>query len=90
MLFIKNQEIRGVDLEKADFNVIPVITVPDIDQPQAIDYDPDNDTLYWVDNSLKVINRANFNGDVETLIDKGTSASVGYNNINPFPHNDTF
>ena len=73
LLFIKNNEIRGVDLEKAHFNVIPVITVPHVDKPTSIDYDVRTDTLYWADKGLKVINRASIadGSSVETLIDTG-------------------
>ena len=78
LLFVKDHEIRGVDFEKADFNVIPVITIPHVDKPTAIDYDVNSSTLYWADKGLKVINKANFNADVETLIDKGLSNPEGF------------
>ena len=68
---MKNHEIRGVDIEQAHFNVIPVITIPHVDNPTAIDYDVNSDMLYWADKGLNVINRANFSASVETLIDKG-------------------
>ena len=80
LLFIKNNEIRGVDLEKAHFNVIPVITVPHVDKPTSIDYDVRTDTLYWADKGLKVINRASIadGSSVETLIDTGKSMGESF------------
>ncbi|KAL4217126.1 Exosome complex protein [Mactra antiquata] len=80
LLFTRSQEIRGVDLVKAHFNVIPVITIPYVDQPTAIDYDVTSNTLYWADKGLNVINKANITADaeVETLIDKGLSNVEGF------------
>lgn len=73
LLFVKNNEIRGVDIEQAHYSVIPVITVPHVDKPTAIDYDITTNTLYWADKGLNVINRANITDGsfVETLIDSG-------------------
>ena len=73
LLFVKNNEIRGVDVEQAHFSVIPVITVPHVDKPTSIDYDTKTSTLYWADKGLNVINRANITDGsvVETLIDSG-------------------
>ena len=73
LLFVKNNEIRGVDIQQAHYSVIPVITVPHVDRPTAIDYDVKTNTLYWADKGLNVINRANITDGsfVETLIDNG-------------------
>ena len=73
LLFVKNNEIRGVDIKHAHYSVIPVITVPHVDKPTAIDYDIRTNTLYWADKGLNVINRANITDGsfVETLIDSG-------------------
>lgn len=76
---MKNHEIRGVDIEKAHFNVLPVITIPHVDNPTAIDYDIEFDTLYWADKGLNVIKKASFNAEVETLIDKGMFNYQVYN-----------
>ncbi|KAL3854930.1 hypothetical protein ACJMK2_014165, partial [Sinanodonta woodiana] len=71
LLFVRTAEVRGVDLENAHYNVIPVITIPHVDNPSSIDFDQ-SDGLYWADTGLNVINRANVNGsDVETIIDSG-------------------
>ncbi|XP_053386538.1 low-density lipoprotein receptor-related protein 1-like isoform X2 [Mercenaria mercenaria] len=78
LLFVKNHEIRGVDIEKAHFNVLPVITIPHVDNPTAIDYDINSDTLYWADKGLNVIKKATFNAEVETLIDKGLKNTEGF------------
>ncbi|XP_052236453.1 prolow-density lipoprotein receptor-related protein 1-like isoform X3 [Dreissena polymorpha] len=78
LLFVKNQEIRGVDLQKGHFNVLPVITIPHVDMPTAIDYDVELDYFYWADKGLNVINRANFSASVETLIDKGLKNTEGF------------
>lgn len=78
LLFTKNHEIRGVDLIKAHFNVIPVITIPHVDNPTAIDYDINSNTLYWADKGLSVINKANISADaeVETIIDNGKTLEI--------------
>ncbi|XP_060590385.1 low-density lipoprotein receptor-related protein 1-like isoform X5 [Ruditapes philippinarum] len=78
LLFVKNHEIRGVDIKRAHFNVLPVITIPHVDTPTAIDYDINSDTLYWADKGLNVIKKASLNAEVETLIDKGLNNPEGF------------
>ncbi|XP_052813760.1 low-density lipoprotein receptor-related protein 1-like isoform X2 [Mya arenaria] len=78
LLFVKNQEIRGIDLNKGYFNVLPVISIPHVDTPTAIDYDVKQNYFYWADKGLNVINRANFDANVETLIDKGLTNPEGF------------
>lgn len=65
-------EIRGVDLNHANFNAIPSITVPFVEKPSAIDYDAVEHRLYWTDVGNNVISRAYINGTgMETIIDSG-------------------
>ena len=77
LLFSKKQEIRGVDLQDATFNVIPALTVPWVYNPLAIDYDLETKRLYWTDDDKmhgqNGIHTATLNGtDVHTIIDSGT------------------
>ncbi|XP_060065626.1 low-density lipoprotein receptor-related protein 1-like [Ylistrum balloti] len=79
LLFVKTSEIRGVDLQDANYNVIPTITIPNVDKPTAIDYDLEAERLYWADSSLNLINSAYINGSgVETIIDSGISSPQGF------------
>ncbi|XP_021351873.1 prolow-density lipoprotein receptor-related protein 1-like isoform X3 [Mizuhopecten yessoensis] len=79
LLFVKTSEIRGVDLLDANYNVIPTITIPNVDKPTAIDYDLEAERLYWSDSSLNLINSAYINGSgVETIIDSGISSPQGF------------
>ena len=72
LLYVKENEIRGVDLKTAHYNVIPSITVPFVENASAIDYDVQTDRLYWTDSKRHVITSAFFNGTgVQTIIDTG-------------------
>ncbi|KAK6165881.1 hypothetical protein SNE40_022703 [Patella caerulea] len=82
LIFVKKNEIRGVDLDNANFNVIPSITVRLVDNntsTTAIDYDIQEERLYWTDLKRNVINSAYLNGSgVETIIDSGISHPEGF------------
>ncbi|KAL5005791.1 hypothetical protein ScPMuIL_016949 [Solemya velum] len=72
LLFARNNEIRGVDLENGHYNVIPSITIPYVDGPSSVDYDHVKEKVFWADKNLNVINGAYINGShVETIIDSG-------------------
>ncbi|XP_070183011.1 low-density lipoprotein receptor-related protein 1-like [Littorina saxatilis] len=79
LLYVKENEIRGVDLETAYYNVIPSITVPFVENASAIDYDSQSDRLYWTDSKRQVITSAFLNGTgVQTIIDTGLSNPEGF------------
>ncbi|XP_013411103.1 prolow-density lipoprotein receptor-related protein 1 [Lingula anatina] len=70
LLYARPNEIRGVYLNNPDYNTIPAFTVPHIEKPTVVDFDPLMGKLYWVESSLHLINRANINGTgIETIID---------------------
>lgn len=75
LVFVRRNEIRGVDLENANFSVIPTLTTPYVSNPIAVDYDISDEReghLYWADQELKVINKSPLSGsDVKTIIDSG-------------------
>ena len=76
LLFAKKQEIRGVDLNNAHYNVIPTLTLPFVHNPLALDYDLANQRLYWTDdgkvNGAHSINSIGLDGtNFETVIDAG-------------------
>ncbi|ESO96765.1 hypothetical protein LOTGIDRAFT_51280, partial [Lottia gigantea] len=83
LIFVKKNEIRGVDLQHANYNVIPSITVRFVENSTstatAIDYDLKEQRLYWTDEARNVINSASLNGSgVETVIDSGLSNPKGF------------
>ncbi|XP_074662760.1 prolow-density lipoprotein receptor-related protein 1-like isoform X2 [Tubulanus polymorphus] len=49
ILYSKTAEIRGVELDRPDYNTIPSWCQPVIDDPISIDYDPIDEKLYWLD-----------------------------------------
>ena len=74
LLFARKSEIRGVDVENGDFNVMPALTLPNVHSPQALDYDVSRDRLYWTDGDNRLghlgIVSAMLNGtDYRTVID---------------------
>ncbi|CAL1537092.1 unnamed protein product [Lymnaea stagnalis] len=79
LLFTKENEIRGVDLENAHYNVIPSITVPFVENATSIDYDVTEERLYWTDMKKNVITSAYLNGTgITTVIDSGLSNPSGF------------
>ncbi|XP_055870134.1 low-density lipoprotein receptor-related protein 1-like isoform X4 [Biomphalaria glabrata] len=79
LLFTKENEIRGVDLDNAHYNVIPSITVPFVENATTIDYDVADERLYWTDMKKNVITSAYLNGTgITTVIDSGLSNPSGF------------
>uniref|UniRef100_K1QFX2 Low-density lipoprotein receptor-related protein 1B n=1 Tax=Magallana gigas TaxID=29159 RepID=K1QFX2_MAGGI len=80
LVFVRRIEIRGVDLENANFSVIPTLTTPYVSKPVAVDYDISDEKegyLFWADQDLKVINRSPLSGlEVKTVIDAGRALSL--------------
>lgn len=80
LVFVRRNEIRGVDLENANFSVIPTLTTPYVSNPIAVDYDISDEReghLYWADQELKVINKSPLSGsDVKTIIDSGLKIHI--------------
>ena len=82
LLFARRSEIRGVDMVKGEFNVMPALTLPNVHSPQALDYDVTNNRLYWTDGDIRLghlgIISARLNGtDYQTIIDSGEWLSKG-------------
>lgn len=77
LLYVKEHEIRGVDLSYAYYNVIPSITLPFVENASAIDYDVQADRLYWTDRNRNVITSAFLNGTgIQTVIDTGDRKDI--------------
>ncbi|CAH1788845.1 unnamed protein product [Owenia fusiformis] len=78
LVYVKDNEIRGVDMENMYFNVIPSLTVPHVEKPATIDFHAKNKRLYWTDSSYMFIKSAYLNGtDIETVIDSGIPNPLG-------------
>ncbi|XP_064646344.1 low-density lipoprotein receptor-related protein 1-like isoform X2 [Lineus longissimus] len=80
LLYAKPNEIRGVDLIDADYNVIPSLTLPHISRPAAIDYDTkDGGKIYWTDSEKNVVNRVNLDlSGMETVTDSEIQHPEGF------------
>ena len=81
LLFAKKQEIRGVDLRNAYYNIIPTLTLPYVHNPLALDYDLANQRLYWTDDGrvheAHSINSVRLDGThFQTVIDAGRSPMI--------------
>ena len=67
LLYARQMEIRGVDLDAPYYNYIISFTVPDIDNVTVLDYDAREQRVYWSDVRTQAIKRAFINGTgVET------------------------
>nr|XP_061813958.1 low-density lipoprotein receptor-related protein 1-like [Nerophis lumbriciformis] len=69
LLYARQIEIRGVDIDSPYYNYIISFTVPDIDNVTVVDYDAMEQRIYWSDVRTQTIKRAFINGTgVETVI----------------------
>ncbi|KAI2650472.1 Low-density lipoprotein receptor-related protein 1B [Labeo rohita] len=77
LLYARRSEIRGVDIDNPYLNVIMALTVPDIDDVTAMDYDAVDERIYWADVKTRTIKRAFINGTkLETVLSGGTPRSI--------------
>lgn len=76
LLYVRRSEIRGVDIENPYMNVMTALTVPDIDDVTVVDYDAQEERIYWADIKTQTIKRAFINGtQIETIISAGRCSS---------------
>uniref|UniRef100_A0AAR2M5Q5 EGF-like domain-containing protein n=1 Tax=Pygocentrus nattereri TaxID=42514 RepID=A0AAR2M5Q5_PYGNA len=69
LLYARRSEIRGVDLDDPYLNIITALTVPDIDDVTAMDYDATDERIYWADFKTRTVKRASINGTrLETVM----------------------
>ena len=72
LLYARQIEIRGVDIDNPYYNYIIPFTVPDIDNVTVVDYDAVEHRIYWSDVRTQTIKRAFINGTgVETVVSAG-------------------
>ena len=72
LLYARQIEIRGVDVDNPYYNYIISFTVPDIDNVTVVDYDAAEHRVYWSDVRTQTIKRAFINGTgVETVVSAG-------------------
>uniref|UniRef100_A0A672Z036 EGF-like domain-containing protein n=1 Tax=Sphaeramia orbicularis TaxID=375764 RepID=A0A672Z036_9TELE len=62
LLYVRRSEIRGVDIDNPYMNVMTALTVPDIDDVAVVDYDAQEERIYWADIKTQTIKRAFING----------------------------
>lgn len=83
---MRRSEIRGVDIENPYMNVMTALTVPDIDDVTVVDYDAQEERIYWADVKTQTLKRAFINGtQLETIISAGGCASHGRAYVNAKP-----
>lgn len=84
LLYARQMEIRGVDLDAPYYNYIISFTVPDIDNVTVLDYDAREQRVYWSDVRTQAIKRAFINGTgVETVVSAGSDAVVPHPRARP-------
>lgn len=72
LLYARQIEIRGVDIDNPYYNYIISFTVPDIDNVTVVDYDALENRIYWSDVRTQTIKRAFINGTgVEIVVSAG-------------------
>lgn len=79
LLYARQIEIRGVDIDNPYYNYIISFTVPDIDNVTVVDYDALEQRIYWSDVRTQTIKRAFINGTgVETVVSAGMDQFMQY------------
>lgn len=77
LLYARQIELRGVDIDNPYYNYIISFTVPDIDNVTAVDFDAVEHRIYWSDVRTQTIKRAFINGTgVETVVSAGKSSHL--------------
>lgn len=82
LLYARQIEIRGVDIDNPYYNYIISFTVPEIDNVTVVDYDALENRIYWSDVRTQTIKRAFINGTgVETVVSAGREYTVEISNL---------
>uniref|UniRef100_A0AAZ3Q1Z1 EGF-like domain-containing protein n=1 Tax=Oncorhynchus tshawytscha TaxID=74940 RepID=A0AAZ3Q1Z1_ONCTS len=82
LLYARQTEIRGVDIDNPYYNYIISFTVPDIDNVTVVDYDALENRIYWSDVRTQTIKRAFINGTgVETVVSAGRKTTLSWDQI---------
>ncbi|KAK0138331.1 Low-density lipoprotein receptor-related protein 1 [Merluccius polli] len=82
LLYARQIEIRGVDIDNPYYNYIISFTVPDIDNVTVVDYDASEQRIYWSDVRTQTIKRAFINGTgVETVVSAGRGRAVAHRRL---------
>nr|XP_055074200.1 low-density lipoprotein receptor-related protein 1B-like isoform X3 [Misgurnus anguillicaudatus] len=76
LLYARRSEIRGVDIDNPYLNIITALTVPDIDDVTAMDYDAVDERIYWADVKTRTIKRAFINGTKLETVMSGDLSNV--------------
>lgn len=72
LLYVRRSEIRGLDIDNPYMNVMTALTVPDIDDVTVVDFDSQEERIYWADIKTQTIKRVFINGtQLETVISSG-------------------
>lgn len=78
LLFSREYEIRGVDLNQPMQDIIPRILFPKVMHVTAIDFDDKNKRIYWVDSKLNKVMRVSLTGaPIETMVDRVLNSPSG-------------
>ena len=89
LLISKTNEIRGVDLDQPDFNVIPPISMPKVMKTGEIDFDAAEKRIYWTDPQMHEVKRANLTGNtvdfvIDTVIERPHGLAIDWISKNMF------
>lgn len=78
LLFSRENEIRGLDLEQPYYHTIPTISHPQVLAPSQLEFVAATNRLYWTDVQVNEVKRTGLTqGPTQTLIDTGIEHSTG-------------
>ncbi|CAL4156177.1 unnamed protein product, partial [Meganyctiphanes norvegica] len=79
LLFSRPNEIRGVDVNKPSFDIIPRLSLPKVQEPSQLDFNAKDESILWVDTALNEVKRARLSGSpIDVLLDTAINSPKGY------------
>lgn len=70
LMLSKQNDVRGIDLDRPNYFILPPISLPKVLHPIQLDYSAPTNHIYWADSQLNEIKRFSLlNGTIENVID---------------------
>ncbi|XP_076069558.1 LDL receptor protein 1 isoform X2 [Oratosquilla oratoria] len=79
LIFSRPSEIRGVDLNKPSFEIIPRVSLLKVQHATQIDFHAKSKLIYWADVKMSEVKRASLTGSpIGTVVDNGVESPSGF------------
>lgn len=68
LLLVRNNEIRGVDLNQPFYHTIPTISLPQVVSPTEIDFEASTTSIYWSESRGNHVKMSSLTPGLSTVI----------------------